>query len=197
MKRIFLLTLAAALGLCAGACQKEPSDAERKAEIERQVQERLAAEHQAEEQQKMAQRQAELNAREQALNERENRATTTAPPTATVAPTAQTRSETAESETSSYATFYQKLDPYGDWIETGDYGFVFQPRPAAQSNDWRPYTNGHWVYTDAGWTWISEEPFGWATYHYGRWLYDDEYGYVWVPDTMWSPAWVAWRESND
>jgi len=197
MKRIFLLTLAAALGLCAGACQKEPSDAERKAEIERQVQERLAAEHQAEEQQKMAQRQAELNAREQALNERENRATTTAPPTATVAPTAQTRSETAESETSSYATFYQKLDPYGDWIETGDYGFVFQPRPAAQSNDWRPYTNGHWVYTDAGWTWISEEPFGWATYHYGRWIRLRNVGWLWVPGEQWAPAWVSWRKGSD
>src|SRR6476659_4682753 len=195
MKRIFLLTLAAALGLCAGACQKEPSDAERKAEIERQVQERLAAEHQAAEQQKMAQREAELNAREQALSEREDRATTTASPTATVAPAAQTRSETAESETGSYATFYRKLDPYGDWIETGDYGFVFQPRPAAQSKDWRPYTTGHWVYTDAGWTWISEEPFGWATYHYGRWIRLRNVGWVWVPGQQWAPAWVSWRKS--
>ena len=197
MKRIFLLSLAAALGLCAGACQKEPSDAERKAEIERQVQERVAAEHQAEEQQKMAQREADLNAREQALSEREDRATTTASPTATVAPAAQTRSETAESETGSYATFYRKLDPYGDWIETGDYGFVFQPRPAAQSNDWRPYTNGHWVYTDAGWTWISEEPFGWATYHYGRWIRLRNVGWLWVPGEQWAPAWVSWRKGSD
>ena len=35
--------------------------------------------------------------------------------------------------------------------------------------DWRPYSVGRWVYTDDGWTWMSQEPWGWATYHYGRW----------------------------
>jgi uncharacterized protein YraI len=34
----------------------------------------------------------------------------------------------------------------------------------------RPYTVGRWVFTDRyGWMWASSEPFGWATYHYGRW----------------------------
>src|SRR5678815_877255 len=90
-----------------------------------------------------------------------------------------------------------KLEPYGDWMEVGDYGYVFQPRQAAQSRDWRPYTNGHWVYTDAGWTWISDEPFGWATYHYGRWIRLRSVGWVWVPGEYWAPAWVSWRTGND
>ena len=68
----------------------------------------------------------------------------------------------------SYDTFYRKLEPYGAWRESADYGYVWQPR-AAQSRNWRPYTDGRWAYTDAGWTWVSDEPFGWATYHYGRW----------------------------
>ena len=82
-------------------------------------------------------------------------------------------------------------------METGDYGYVFQPRQAAHSRDWRPYTNGHWVYTDAGWTWISDEQFGWATYHYGRWIRLRSVGWVWVPGEQWAPAWVSWRKGND
>ena len=181
------------------SCQKQQTEAERNAEVERQVQERLAAEHQAQQQQQLAQRQAELDAREKALAEKEN--TTPAP---------QTLREQAESEESrprarepreraisvGYSTFYNKLDPYGDWIETGDYGYVFHPRQA-QSSRWRPYTDGRWVYTDAGWTWISEEPFGWATYHYGRWTRLRGIGWVWVPGNQWAPAWVSWRKSPD
>src|SRR5438874_5408122 len=68
--------------------------------------------------------------------------------------------------TASYSTFYAKLERYGVWRETSNYGYVWQPREAEQSRNWHPYTYGRWVYTDAGWTWISEEPFGWAAYHY-------------------------------
>ena len=42
-----------------------------------------------------------------------------------------------------------------------------------------------------------EQPFGWATYHYGRWAYSNRLGWVWVPGTQWAPAWVAWRGSED
>ena len=36
---------------------------------------------------------------------------------------------------------------------------------------------------------------GWATFHYGRWDYDNVYGWFWVPDDVWGPAWVSWRRS--
>ena len=77
--------------------------------------------------------------------------------------------------------FYDNLSPYGGWIDTVDYGYVFQPNVAVSNSDWRPYTDGYWVYTDAGWTWVSYEDFGWATYHYGRWAQLVDYGWVWVP----------------
>ncbi len=196
MNRNFLLPLIAVLGLSLGACQKQPTEAERQAEIERQVQQRLAAERQADEAQKLADRQAELEAREKALAEKENRPAPTAAPIATATPSTPA-TEASDSENTSYATFYRKLDPYGDWMETSDYGYVFQPRSAAQSRDWRPYTNGRWVYTDAGWTWISDEQFGWATYHYGRWTRLRSVGWVWVPGEQWAPAWVSWRRGSD
>ena len=55
------------------------------------------------------------------------------------------------------------------------------------------HREGHWVYSDAGWTWVSDEPWGWATYHYGRWVNLDGTGWCWVPGYTWAPAWVSWR----
>jgi hypothetical protein len=112
-----------------------------------------------------------------------------APPTPDQA-TGQTPSSGSDSG-ASFQTFYDNLAGQGNWIQTDDYGYVWQP----QENDpnWAPYTNGHWVYTDAGWTWASDESFGWATYHYGRWVNLDGTGWVWVPGYTWAPAWVSWR----
>ena len=198
MKKLFVFPAVVVLaGLI--SCQKQQTEAEKNAEVERQVQERLAAEHQTEQQQELTQRQTDLEAREKALADKEKAAAST-----------PARRERSESEpvtrplavsgarpTSGYSTFYTKLEPYGGWIETSDYGYVWQPRETESSRSWRPYTNGRWVYTDAGWTWISEEPFGWATYHYGRWTRLRGIGWVWVPGNQWAPAWVSWRKSND
>ena len=55
---------------------------------------------------------------------------------------------------------------------------------------------GQWVYTVYGWTWVSYYDWGWAPFHYGRWLYDDYYGWIWVPDTEWGPCWVVWASGD-
>jgi hypothetical protein len=89
--------------------------------------------------------------------------------------------------------FYQPLSAYGDWSYREGYGEVWAPRVEA---GWRPYTTGHWVYTDDGWAWVADEAWGWAPFHYGRWLYDDAAGWAWVPGTQWAPAWVAWRNGG-
>src|SRR5437660_11572190 len=93
--------------------------------------------------------------------------------------------------------FYDNLNG-GNWYQVADYGYVRQP-DAATSADWRPYTDGYWAYTDVGWTWVSYEDFGWATYHYGRWSRLADYGWVWFPgsDLEWGPAWVSWRTGGD
>ncbi|MGH8094469.1 MAG: DUF6600 domain-containing protein [Chthoniobacterales bacterium] len=93
--------------------------------------------------------------------------------------------------------FYDNLSPYGTWIDVGDYGYCFQPNVAVSDSTWRPYSDGYWAYTDAGWTWVSYEDFGWATYHYGRWADLADYGWVWVPGYEWGPAWVSWRTGGD
>ncbi len=101
----------------------------------------------------------------------------------------------AEAEAAAQRTvqvFYEALAPYGDWLETDRYGFVWRPYSGAEKS-WRPYLNGRWQPTDYGWTWQSHEPFGWAVYHFGRWTRLPEQGWLWVPGHEWSPAWVAWR----
>ena len=90
--------------------------------------------------------------------------------------------------------FYDDLSPYGRWVNVDGPGWVWSPNNVQA--DWRPYEMGHWVYTDYGWTWSSDEPYGWAVYHYGRWNQDPSYGWVWVPGTEWGPAWVAWHEGG-
>jgi len=92
------------------------------------------------------------------------------------------------------ADFYQPLTPYGRWVDTPDYGRVWVPGGVAA--DWRPYSNGHWEQTEAGWFWVSDEPWAWATYHYGRWNLAPNLGWCWVPQTQWAPAWVAWRRGG-
>ena len=90
--------------------------------------------------------------------------------------------------------FYHNLNPYGEWIEV-DYDLVVW-KPYNVHTSWSPYSVGNWEYTSYGWYWESYEPFGWATYHYGRWYYDDFYGWVWIPGYEWGPSWVEWRYSD-
>src|SRR5262245_36747788 len=88
--------------------------------------------------------------------------------------------------------FYDSLDPYGQWIWMEPDGWVRAPGWVDPS--WRPYTVGRWAWTDYGWTWVSDEPWGWAAYHYGRWTRAPRHGWVWIPGDVWGPAWVAWRQ---
>src|ERR1051325_4690777 len=90
--------------------------------------------------------------------------------------------------------FYEPLAPYGRWEVVGSYGRCWIP--SRVDAGWRPYSNGHWQRTDAGWYWASDEPWAWATYHYGRWDFNAQFGWFWVPQTQWAPAWVSWHEGG-
>ncbi len=90
--------------------------------------------------------------------------------------------------------FYDQLSPYGNWVELNPYGYVWTPKQMGYR--WRPYSDGHWVWTDDGWTWIANEEWGDIPFHYGRWGWDNDLGWFWVPGTVWGPAWVSWRTSD-
>ncbi|MBX3667268.1 MAG: hypothetical protein KF778_02610 [Rhodocyclaceae bacterium] len=91
---------------------------------------------------------------------------------------------------------YEQLDSYGNWLDTNDYGPVWIPRNAAA--DWAPYRYGHWAWVAPwGWTWIDDAPWGFAPFHYGRWV-QFENRWCWVPGRgirherpVYAPALVA------
>jgi hypothetical protein len=91
-------------------------------------------------------------------------------------------------------TGYEDLDEYGDWSYVAGYGPCWRPRAVVVG--WAPYRFGHWVYVGPwGWTWVEDEPWGFAPFHYGRWASVNG-GWFWVPGPVvvrpvWAPALVA------
>ena len=161
----------------------------------------------AEQERALAERERQLREREGALSERERAAEAKLIAGERAALDARRRESTRASEIGTrprravvrgpqtFEIFYDRLGEDGDWIESEQYGFVWQPT-VSRNGSWRPYSEGRWAYTDAGWTWVSTERFGWATYHYGRWTRLRNIGWVWVPGEQWAPAWVSWRTSD-
>ena len=89
----------------------------------------------------------------------------------------------------------QDLDEYGNWRDTPDYGEVWTP--SSVPADWAPYHDGHWAWVAPwGWTWVDDEPWGFAPFHYGRWVYGSGY-WGWSPGpygagAFYAPALVSW-----
>jgi len=90
--------------------------------------------------------------------------------------------------------FYESLSPYGIWVYHPVHRYVWVP--SSMLLNWRPYTQGQWVWTDYGWTWSSHFAWGWGPFHYGRWGWESDFGWYWVPGTVWGPCWVTWRHSD-
>lgn len=94
----------------------------------------------------------------------------------------------------------EELNEYGEWILTKKYGYVWKPYRSSVSSyaDWSPYRYGQWRWVPPyGWTWVNDEPWGWATYHHGRWVYDNG-SWCWSPygsqrarRSWWRPALVV------
>lgn len=90
--------------------------------------------------------------------------------------------------------FYGQLSPYGQWVNTPEYGRVWIPNAGP---NFQPYVSGgHWAWTEYGNTWVSDYPWGWGPFHYGRWFRDPYRGWAWVPGYEWGPAWVSWRQGG-
>ena len=94
---------------------------------------------------------------------------------------------------------YDDLDQYGNWTNAADYGPVWYP--AAVPADWAPYRFGRWAWVEPwGWTWVDNEPWGFAPFHYGRWaLVGSRWG--WIPGErvvrpVYAPALVAFVGGN-
>jgi hypothetical protein len=96
-------------------------------------------------------------------------------------------------------TGYEDLDRYGNWRTDSEYGPLWTPAVAA---DWVPYRDGSWTWVDPwGWTWVDNAPWGYAPFHYGRWVYVNR-RWAWAPGSraerlVWAPALVGWVGGAD
>jgi hypothetical protein len=64
---------------------------------------------------------------------------------------------------------FEDLDEYGDWRDDPAYGHVWFPNRVEAG--WAPYHAGHWDWISPwGWTWVDDSPWGYAPFHYGRWV---------------------------
>ena len=89
---------------------------------------------------------------------------------------------------------YQQLDQYGSWQTSSDYGSVWYP--TSVPTNWAPYRYGQWSYIAPwGWTWVDDAPWGFAPFHYGRWVQSGS-RWGWAPGrsgrrATYAPALVA------
>ena len=92
-------------------------------------------------------------------------------------------------------TGVEDLDRYGAWQQNPEYGALWVPRGV--SANWAPYTTGRWAWVSPwGWTWVDDAPWGFAPFHYGRWVYVGA-SWCWSPGSyvrrpVYAPALVAW-----
>ncbi len=94
----------------------------------------------------------------------------------------------------------EALDDHGRWDVHASWGPVWYPTVVAAG--WAPYRDGRWVWTPGwGWTWVDAAPWGFAPFHYGRWVtIGSRWG--WVPGRyarrpVYAPALVAFHGGLD
>lgn len=118
------------------------------------------------------------------------------PPTGNTSPETQVQPPTDHVVNFDY--FHNQLTPFGTWVQVSGYGLCWSPVKAIATNpDWRPYYDaGRWVQTENGLFWESAYKWGDIPFHYGRWIRDPRYGWLWVPGYIWGPAWVCWRHAE-
>jgi hypothetical protein len=89
---------------------------------------------------------------------------------------------------------YDDLDDNGDWRDDSNYGHVWYPNHVDAG--WAPYHEGHWDWISPwGWTWVDDSSWGYAPFHYGRWVsVSGRWGWVAGPvavQAVYAPALVV------
>ncbi len=93
----------------------------------------------------------------------------------------------------------EELGQNGEWEVTQDYGNVWIPTRVAPG--WEPYRDGRWVWTQQwGWSWVDNAPWGFAPFHYGRWVQHRD-RWAWAPGRFerrpaYAPALVTWSNGG-
>jgi hypothetical protein len=121
----------------------------------------------------------------------------------TTAPVRRAPPQFDDADADAIRLFYDVLAPYGSWSDDARLGLVWTPARDLLGEDFArsfvPYaTHGRWTYREGStegaheYVWVSDLPWGWVTFHYGRWAYTG-HGWAWVAGRRYAGAWVDWR----
>jgi len=96
------------------------------------------------------------------------------------------------------AQFRSVLDRYGSVFNHPRYGEVWTPAPGTVQQGWSPYPACRWVYDRQQNAWNYQDPTEWGAivHHYGRWAFDQQYGWMWVADANYGPGYVYWKSEG-
>jgi hypothetical protein len=83
---------------------------------------------------------------------------------------------------------------WGEWLWDDLYGYAWRPYidNGAYPWGWQPYLYGQWSSYGSQMFWIPGEPWGWIPYHLGVWHWSKKIGWVWLPGSLFAPAWATW-----
>ena len=95
--------------------------------------------------------------------------------------------EYSDTDPSALTEFKPTLENHGAWVDDAADGTVWVPAKEEVGADFQPYVSaGHWTYSDeTDYVWVSDYSWGWAPFHYGRWVY--------LPAQGWGGSAVATR----
>ncbi len=85
---------------------------------------------------------------------------------------------------------------YGEWLWDRYFGYVW--RPFLNDNTypggmrWMPYHHGRWTSVGGQLFWVPSERWGWVPFHLGIWMWNKNKGWIWIPGSVFAPAWVDW-----
>jgi len=79
-----------------------------------------------------------------------------------------------------YSSGVADLYTYGSWYPISGYGNCW--RPYGVGLGWSPFASGSWFMDSSfGLAFVGSQPWGWLPYHYGGWVFEPGYGWLWSP----------------
>ena len=94
--------------------------------------------------------------------------------------------------------YYEELRRHGEWILVAPYGKLWHPNLQEVGKDFVPYVSGgHWQRTARGWTFEGRWRWSDFVFHHGRWLWTQDFDWLWALDEREGLAFVDWRAGSE
>jgi hypothetical protein len=92
----------------------------------------------------------------------------------------------------------EEIRRYGEWILVQPYGKLWHPNATQVGENFVPYVSGgQWVLTQRGWSFEGRWEWSDVVFHHGRWLWNQDYDWLWQYDENEALAHVEWRSGSE